>query len=401
MISLKKIDLQGTTHDTYSKNLIGLNKEITLFFGFIFFFLLNSNNTEAQNSQWQYINDFTRDWKIYDGGTNAFLPFIPEIHSNKKCIYLKISKENAYINTFMVLKNLQGKNVFVNQSLVKRKITENEHFIKLAGEEIIITILSEKNIEAPIEAKIALQSVLPSSNSLLNSNIGILQRWEASEFLQQRFLLIGISSVILMICLSMLTELRFALASTFNLLGARIFFKDNDAQEKLSGQDYIAFIICYSLTLTYFYLLLGEYATGNQWFGVDSTQLLSLQWKEFFIAFVFFSILVVGKFALIWILANLHNARNLASDHHFEFIQTSFTLSIIFMVIGTWFAMTGGYTSPENFSKILVIVLLFKSLLICWKVQQQQSLKKIYLFSYFCGTEILPILISAKFLIKV
>jgi hypothetical protein len=284
---------------------------------------------------------------------------------------------------------------------VQRKIAENEYFIKLTGEEITIAVLSDKKMDAPIEAKIALQTTVSSSNSLINSNIGILQRWSAGEFLQQRFLLIGISSVILMICLSMLTELRFALASTFNLLGARIFFKDNDTQEKLSGQDYIAFIICYALTLTYFYLLLGEYATGNQWIGNDSSQILRLQWSEFFAAFVFFVVLVIGKFAMIWILANLHNARNLASDHHFEFIQTSFTLSVIFMVIGTWFAMTGGYTSPENFSKILVTVLLFKSLLICWKVQQQQSLKKIYLFSYFCGTEILPILISAKFLIKV
>ncbi|GAB4331976.1 MAG: hypothetical protein OHK0038_07260 [Flammeovirgaceae bacterium] len=400
MTNFIKIVLHSTAYEFFSILFFEKIRSFSLLIKFVFFVLLNSQLAHAQNNQWQYIGDHTRDWKVYDGKSNSFLPYIPEFHRDKKCIYLKISKEESYKNAFLLIKNLQNKSLFVNQSLAKISNPESEYFLKLTGEDITLAVISEDKIDSPIEVKIALHSD-KSINKYMNYNsLSLSKRSDTGEFLQQRFLLIGISSVILIICLSMLTELRFALASTFNLLGARIFFKDSETQEKLSGQDYIAFVICYALTLTYFYLLLGNYINDNQWINIDN-QTLILQWGDFFSVFLFFIVVVIVKFLWIWILANLHNIRNLASEHHYEFIQTSFTLSVIFMVIGVWYALSGGYNSPESFSKILVTILLIKSLIICWKVQQQQSLKKIYLFSYFCGTEILPILISAKFLIKV
>lgn len=344
----------------------------------------------------------TYDWKIYDTEEEVFLPFIPAIHSSQNTIHLFVHRKSSDSTTYLVLKGVKEKSIFLNHGLIEVACQTDSIALPLLPTHHTVSVFSEIPIQTLLPCYVARKIpylLTPSFATSITPTMIPQKRILTSELLQERFLLFGFSVVLLMISFSFLTELRFALTSTFNLFGPTIFFRFRQEEENLTGQEYIAFVIAYALMFTYFYLLLSSNIDFR--YRVATPLLFAWNWQDGFYTFLFFVGVIVFKFVWINILATLHNKPNLATVHHREFVQTSFTLSFIFMLIGIALVFKGGYDDVGIFSKNLVIILLLKSLLICWKVQKKESLKKIYLFSYFCGTEILPILILAKFLVKI
>lgn len=372
-------------------------KKIGILLGLVLFY--SCIGLAQQSKALHPILVLTHDWKIYDVEDSVFLPFVPDVHSSQNTLHQFIDWKSDS-TTYLVLKDVKGKSIFLNQTLLAIACPTDSMAIQLFPYHRTVSIFSELPIQDYPPCYIAKKISSPLLTAKVSSSTEVLQkRLIESELVQEKFLLLGFFVVLLMISFSFLTELRFAVFSTFNLFGPTIFFRARQEEENLSGQEYIAFVIVYALTFTYFYAMLGS--------GIDfryrtvTAFLAEWSWQQVFYTFLFFVGIIVLKFLWINVLAILHNKPNLASVHHREFVQVSFTLSFIFVLLGIVFVFKGGYEDVRIFSRNLVIIFLLKSLLICWKVQQKESLKKIYFFSYFCGAEILPILILAKFLVKI
>jgi hypothetical protein len=114
---------------------------------------------------------------------------------------------------------------------------------------------------------------------------------------------------------------------------------------------------------------------------------------------VFISYII--KFFYISIIGKLFNIGNATDSHYFKAIQsTLFFYSLVFLVL---LGMHNFYIPlPQTIdSYILIGLTIFytvRSVLIYFTINRDTNIKFLYLFSYLCISEVLPLIVGARFL---
>jgi len=112
---------------------------------------------------------------------------------------------------------------------------------------------------------------------------------------------------------------------------------------------------------------------------------------------------LIGKYLLIQIIGNIFNLEKLSPMHFYEFVRFSTILSLAALILG--FLSFGAHkiSTQEMVLGIEVLVLVF-FLARCIKVSilltNWAKFRTVYLFSYLCATEILPIMIIVHLVIN-
>ena len=113
------------------------------------------------------------------------------------------------------------------------------------------------------------------------------------------------------------------------------------------------------------------------------------------------NLLIYLKYLLIAVIGWLFHARQLVNRHFTDYINTS---SLFYILVSTVLSLViyATFIVSVSFSQGVVLVVFFflfyRSLLLYVKLLQLSAYSKLYIFSYICTTELIPVLIGLKFL---
>jgi hypothetical protein len=152
-----------------------------------------------------------------------------------------------------------------------------------------------------------------------------------------------------------------------------------------------SFLIMYTQTATRIGLI-SESAAGN--FQVSDLLYITL------LLFLIVAAFQIGVLALIRVMGILYNLRSFTSVHIYEHIRVNqifcSLMLIVFLLLNAAF---DGISRPL-LANVIITLLLLQALLVCIRINKVITFKKVYLISYFCITEFIPVLISIKFFVR-
>lgn len=166
--------------------------------------------------------------------------------------------------------------------------------------------------------------------------------------------------------------------------------------------EHIFFTALYSFILAFVALFMINQLADS---GPDLSLLMVDSFGQGFLLWLIlgvgFNLLAYLKYLLIAITGWLFHARPLVNKHFIDYINAS---SLFYLLVSIVLSLTiySTFIVGETFSLVVIftifIFLFYRSLLMYVKLLQLSPYSKLYIFSYICTTELIPVLIALKFL---
>lgn len=118
-------------------------------------------------------------------------------------------------------------------------------------------------------------------------------------------------------------------------------------------------------------------------------------WVWFRFAVVIF-ILLLAKFILIWVLKELFKISAFINSHYYNYIRLGLLFYVLIAVIVFVSYFTLFKTSPEYYQSVGIVLLstlILRVVILFFKLMNSSSYSVLHLFSYLCGTELIPLLL--------
>ncbi|MCS7004940.1 MAG: DUF4271 domain-containing protein [Cytophagales bacterium] len=166
----------------------------------------------------------------------------------------------------------------------------------------------------------------------------------------------------------------------------RSFMRYRTDIRKVDLGSLLLYLLFYSASMGYAIFLLKE--TENAY-------------KGFFLEYFFFAFLfLMLKIVLMYSLGYLHTSILISQVHLQETIFLSVLFGSCFLILGL-LAYSYSHFLGYPFLRYSIIFLIFlQIILVVFKANRLLDIKKLYLISYFCGTEVIPTIIFVKLFIK-
>jgi hypothetical protein len=121
---------------------------------------------------------------------------------------------------------------------------------------------------------------------------------------------------------------------------------------------------------------------------------------SFSMAFFWAFLTQIFKFGYNYICANFSNMNHLLQSQNFMFVNLFYmlNLSILSLLVLSNMSANFGMWLHEFSAQMIVLYLVVLILLLCVNIINQSGLRNVYLFSYICTAEILPLILALKFL---
>lgn len=365
---------------------------------------------QSPNPKYNVVYDFSNDWLVYDRDDETYVPYFRASESEYQTFSLEVDFKN-YPHTFLVIKTPESStNIFIDNTL--KKVSKKSDWLvfdmnKLAREykkgEAVFSFLTTED-----PSKLIAFVGYPAGD-----HTEIKEKGQAKEVvkllprgLSQSQSGIAIAFVIGLIITSFVSNNYFRVYSKYYSLREVLSTKVKDDLFMIGkplDRPSLLFVILTSIVLGFVILLmqtrgfrlLGDsivYQSGNG---------LGLFVVNFFRVSLLMFIMFVVKFFYLSIIGKLFNISNATDLHYFKAIQsTLFFYSLVFLVL---LAMYNFYVplpqDADNYIFVgLIIFYSFRSLLIYFTINRDTNIKFLYLFSYLCIAEVLPLILGARFL---
>ena len=346
--------------------------------------------------------DLREDWLIYSNRHKTYAPFVENTFSPTGSFSFILNKTRTY-NSNLVICFQKGSSLFVEQQIVgfyeNRKCVSfdlDSLFNRYLAEDLFVTVYN-KSLDLEKHS-----TLLISKSTGGNRSANLLQGKISSrnDSLFKNFYLLAL--LLFLILLSAVYNLNprnfrefYSLSKTFSV---KLRY-DNISSLKVFNWPNILIVATHCLLISYMLMvilsLLGEpvpYLRTN----IDG--LMAAIWRWISLAMLVF-LFILGKYLLIKLLSAMMNLRELDQIHFFEFIRISifiYTMGFILMAV-----LLLGFYSPTATHFLWVIYLIaflsvVRILLLYLKFLRLSTFRNLYLFSYLCTTEILPLIIGFK-----
>lgn len=114
-------------------------------------------------------------------------------------------------------------------------------------------------------------------------------------------------------------------------------------------------------------------------------------------------LLMIVKYFLVWAISEIFRLRKFHFIQYFDYFRITLFMTAVFFILSIFNLSTDGYylSNYRNaFLGIVVLMLLLRPLFIFLKLNKLSGYKNLHLFSYICGTEIIPLIIILKFFLN-
>jgi Domain of unknown function (DUF4271) len=355
------------------------------------------------------VHDYQNDWQVFDDKYKAYVPYVRELHKGYNSFSLFFDIENY--KGYKVLYFSEKENyLFLDASLQKKLpvsawvILDVDSLQQVFGKtKLFLTIYGTntnvEDINIQVGNKISkAQKAIQMGSSLLT----ILPR-EISPF--QNFFVFGL---IFLACF-------YAFLFNFQPKSFERFFSLHDLLT-ISKRDNsfivnkpfdlgnILFVANLSLTLAFIFMLITHEKTDI--FSVsdiliDGETLGTLLLNFLEISIVVFASLIF-KYLALRVLSNLYRLDNITNVHYFKIIQASSLFFLIILIVITLSTVSMPDIVRNAKEYLFIPISLFyiaRLALLYFTINKMTTLKNLYLFSYLCIVELIPLIIGIRFAI--
>ncbi|MFN3784232.1 MAG: DUF4271 domain-containing protein [Spirosomataceae bacterium] len=377
-------------------------------FLFLAFFQVTFGYSNSRKEITGYIvHDFVDDWRIYDYDENKYVPYLAEQHSNSPVhsIIFNLSEYKGY----QIRIKVEQKNtyLFINGSLQRKVNPEQPTFLsvdsltKIYGQgSFLITIYGDKDVtrkQVVVFNPSAITTQKSKSESLSDTSLKPRGRLTLKTPISLVFLFV----VILFSYLT--TSFPKASVRFFNLRDLLTFLTREQTfliNKPLNGVNTL-FILLLSHVLVILYLSI----TTKEFGVLQSGLLLQIgdDWSTslinyFRLLFLFFLSFVL-KYFYIALVGKLFNLDKIIEIHFFKIIQASL-ITYSLLLISTLPLLLGYIILPDNWVIWLqVFILIFygiRLIILYFTIIRNIPVQILYLISYLCIVELLPLLVGAR-----
>ncbi|MCE7996518.1 MAG: DUF4271 domain-containing protein [Roseivirga sp.] len=234
----------------------------------------------------------------------------------------------------------------------------------------------------------------------LSSDLGIIQ------VMAQRDLFIVLS--ILLLCIFAVSKVVFPKLfvesiSIDKLFGFRVK-EDLGSTIRPFSTEHIYFTALFGFNLSFVIL----YVVNSPLVDAGSLHLLQVTslWQGLLVWLILgvaVNLAIYLKYGLIAITGWLFHARQVVSRHFIDYINASalfYILATLCLSMGTYATFIANETFLRSVAVVIVLFLFYRTVLLYAKVIQLSHYSKLFIFSYICTTELIPILIGLHFVAK-
>lgn len=377
---------------------------------FFLFFILFSLTAKAEvgpNKQYFLVKDLTQDWLVYDQREKEYVPYVAEQHNTQLSIntivdiesnrhyelLIYVDKNNYLFLNSSLRQNLKGGQWYVMSIDSLYKVYRRPQLmLTLYGTpgQVGKTILIGHK-KAAIEKLITIEeesflNLLPKEDARI-SNFFILGLLFLLSF--AAFLFNGYPRAF---------ERLYSLPDLFQVDVRDESFLINKPFSRVN----LLFVVLLCLELGYLYIF-----TQDKQYNLFSSKELILSGQSLFdtwvdyIKVIFICLgLLFAKYAGLYILGSLYNLEGVANIHFFKILQSSllFYSSLLLLAALTSFYIVDWTVLVRSMLLIPgVIFYVLRIILIFFTISRSTTVKSLYLISYLCIVELIPLIIGVRY----
>ncbi|WP_375559413.1 DUF4271 domain-containing protein [Bernardetia sp. OM2101] len=378
-------------------------------------------------------------WLIYDEDLESYVPYLPTVHSQYRALHLIFDfNKNLvdYENNYLGIALPKDAKLFWNTRF-SSIVTEKEYveisfdsLINLYSDKekhenfngfLMLTVYQEKPQNQILEPYSTY--ILTQKNSFkkiettkkIEINPITLQKPKSPVpdwILMINWFMVGIVVVFSVVVHPIIGTEAFGESWSY-------FFRPAKTFKRTELLPQIGYVIYFSLVMGFvwiFYYYVELYGTTTNSYFLIKNNLFSFVLNWLYAAFW---CLCIAAFRLFWIqlMGKLFFKSSQISEQHIQAITlgNTFVMSVIFATTVLFSFLINSFYSPSSdailtatnssflyyFVLLVVLSILTHSLLVSYYLFTRTNAGKLYLFSYLCATEIIPLLIVSKWIISV
>lgn len=347
------------------------------------------------------------NWKVFDRSEEVNVPYLLAYHSDYTSVFQDIELSEYRNLNLQLISDTDG-SVFLNDRLIYSNITPDDT-LTLSIDELIeinndlvltrITFYS-KSIGFWTPPKLRIVSYLKPFSGFVdnNSQVAILSARQKDSLTSSNTVayLIGLWLVFSFYIYLFQKNYSFGKLISAWLVWLRFRVEEED----IPIIEVLIFSIIYAFSIEFFLSI----CDSNLFDEIDkvtvikglATENTTIN-KHFLIASLI-ALWLFTRFILVGTMAALFQIKQLSVYYLRDWYRLSLGYTLIILLISSVYYFTG---NPINFNIQIIfwISLLFKAILVTTNTNRAFKLQKVYLFSYFCTTELVPILLGMKLFI--
>ncbi|GAB3889651.1 DUF4271 domain-containing protein [Spirosoma agri] len=355
-------------------------------------------------NQYYPVHDFHDDFQVYDEGAKAYVPYIVEQHADQTALSTYIDLEsNRHYN--LLISTQQDGYLFINAAL-KRKLRAGTWYVfnidslynVYRQPEVFLTLygapgLNDKSLFIGYPKSATQKPVI-----LRDDNLSVRPR---SFSVYSNFL--GLGLVFLLATHAFLFSfyhrafLRFY--SLWDLLSLRSPEESFLINRPLSSTN-VLFVLNLSFVIGYLLVFiqsqnLDVFVSARLLGGQTIASIIG----EFIIVSGLTFMVLMGKYLALEVIGGLYKLQDAINIHFFKVLQSSmlfFTILTLLLVMVSYNTTTIIWSESVLLFPLLVFYLVRLAFLYI-VIRSLEPIKNLYLFSYLCIVELIPLIIGLRF----
>jgi Domain of unknown function (DUF4271) len=355
------------------------------------------------------VHDYQDDWQVFDARYKAYVPYVREQHQDYNSFSLFFDIEN-YKGYKLLYRSERENYLFIDATLQKKMPTTSWVVLDIDSlqeafgkTKLFLTIYGTNTNVEDLTIQIGNKiSKTQKTTEIGESLLTILPR-ELSPF--QNFFVIGL---LFLACL-------YAFLYNFQPKSFQRFFSVRDLLT-LSKRDEsfvvnkpfdignVLFVVNLSFTLSFIFMIITHEKTDL--FSAsnilrEGETLGTLLWNFLEIAIIVF-VSMNFKYFSLRVLSNLYRLDNITNIHYFKIIQASSIFFLLILVVLTFSTVSNPEIIKSAEKYFFVPISLFfvlRLVLLYLTINKMATLKNLYLFSYLCIIELIPLIVGIRFAI--
>ncbi len=356
------------------------------------------------------VYNFENDWLVYSTKYKSYVPFSPYLDENSRSVSLNVDlvRNRKY---YLLIRSEDEAYLFIEGTL-QRKI-EKDHWLELnvdslhkvfGKEELLISMFGSSGVSGKM-------ALICNKKGIETKDIGVLG---ASGLINIRPIFktpFENFSVLFSILLLFTCGLLYNInpANFLRLLSFSDYFSksERDQLAKLTkpGSQYVViFVAALSMIMSYLFIFLK---TSNpnlfEWFlFLSNSSTILLLFRDFGVLSIVFFVAINLKYFLMVLVANMLNLDKIMDVLFIKIIQSSFIfhgfLYLVVLVMSMNYLLTT--VSVSQFFVIPLMIFYFIRFLTLYVIINPPGrFINLYLFSYLCVVEVIPLIIGMKFVL--
>ena len=368
----------------------------------ILLLLLSLNSATAQSaSQYHIIQDLQSEWLTIDA-QNRYIPFVAS-QGPRTTIGVSLDLVQ-YAGNQLRCCVPENSAVLINQQIIAR--TMQDRCLNLSIDSLYRVYGQRSVLLTVYQPQKALSKVhLSVVNTIQNTTFPENQVKERVDTAKDDFFVIGLTALLIIYAV-LINQYPKTFKTIYNLPGLLSFrMREKDMRIRLINEAHILFLVQHCLLVAFLLVMLVASSQASNTaipyinFAPPTVPAFLLLWVE--LSVVVFAIIWI-KYMLIMLFGTLFRLRYLKNFHMFDFMRMSlvFWISIFFLVICTYQNIS---VTEAFYSKMLiylfVIFAVARIIILYLRLFKNAQFRNMYLFSYICTAEIIPLLVGLELII--